>query len=39
MTLGLTIAGITGMWMAIVADTGVLLAVLLFSMRLLRVRL
>ncbi|MDR1359059.1 MAG: HAD-IC family P-type ATPase [Coriobacteriales bacterium] len=37
--LGLTIAGITGMWMAILADTGVLIAVLLYSMRLLRMRL
>ncbi|MDR2035682.1 MAG: HAD-IC family P-type ATPase [Coriobacteriales bacterium] len=37
--LGLTIAGITGMWMAIAADTGVLVVVLLYGMRLLRARL
>jgi len=37
--LGLTIAGITGMWMAIAADTGVLIIVMLYGMRLLRTRL
>ncbi|MDR1089204.1 MAG: HAD-IC family P-type ATPase [Coriobacteriales bacterium] len=37
--LALTITGITGMWAAILADTGVLIAVLLYSMRLLRMRL
>ena len=39
LVLCLTMMGITGMWIAILADTGVLIAVLLFSMRLLRVRL
>jgi len=39
LVLGLAIAGITGMWMAIVADTGVLIAVLNYGMRLLRIRL
>ena len=39
LVLVLTIAGITGMWMAILADTGVLIAVILYSMRLLRLRL
>ena len=38
LVLGLTVAGITGMWMAILADTGILVAVLLYGMRLLRVR-
>ena len=39
LVLGLAIAGITGMWMAILADTGVLIAVMFYGMRLLRVRL
>jgi Cd2+/Zn2+-exporting ATPase len=37
--LALTVVGAASMWVAILADTGVLLAVLLFSMRLLRIRL
>ena len=37
--LGLTIAGLTSMWVAIAADTGVLLVVMLYGMRLLWIRL
>ncbi|MCL2530163.1 MAG: cation-translocating P-type ATPase [Coriobacteriia bacterium] len=35
LVLGLTVAGIAGMWMAILADTGILVVVLLYGMRLL----